>query len=568
MVAGARTFSLEETFLSPQILNPPPTRHALLAFLLTLAAVLHIGTAGWGDLYDGAEGRIAGAAREMVATGNWLVPTNDGAPLLNTPPLAEWLVALSYKAFGVTPTAARVPIALAMIGTVALTFLIGERLAGYWRGFAAGLILLCSAGGFLAGRTVAPDAICAFFVSASIYCAIRGYQDQKFRRLWFALFWFSAGFATLTKGLAVLLLLGGIVLLLAIRFREARLRFRPLFNWANLLLFALLVAPWFVWMEKQFPGFFSRFVGWADVAPALPRSRFLFLHFASWFPAIFLILPGLFFAPRKILRPDETAFADRLPIFWLLVGLGAVTILGNERACSTVAFAPAFALFAACAWERTSRPYRVAGITLALVAGLGAAAIVYFRPGIFADLTDRRLSDAVLFSLRPLVQVGIASLLVLTVGAFFVVKQRGEIMLVLALAAMVPAGCCLIETRARFAPSFSLADVAKYLNPRLGRSGEVIYEGPLRTGSSLSFYLEKKFFLVNEPPGFFERDGESQRKYLDEHFLLEAWDRSDPLYLIIDEERVSHWRRLITSRVHIYHQVTTCGSRVVLSNQL
>ena len=34
MVAGARTFSLEETFLSPQILNPPPTRHALLAFLL------------------------------------------------------------------------------------------------------------------------------------------------------------------------------------------------------------------------------------------------------------------------------------------------------------------------------------------------------------------------------------------------------------------------------------------------------------------------------------------------------------------------------------------------------
>src|SRR5205085_8182858 len=37
MVAGARTFSLEETFLSAQILNPPPTRHALLAFLLALA---------------------------------------------------------------------------------------------------------------------------------------------------------------------------------------------------------------------------------------------------------------------------------------------------------------------------------------------------------------------------------------------------------------------------------------------------------------------------------------------------------------------------------------------------
>src|SRR3954470_21583860 len=131
MVASARTFSLEETFLSPQILDPPPTRHALLAFLLTLAAVLHIGTAGWGDLYDGIEGEIAGGAREMLASGNWLAPTNDGAPLLAIPPLTYWLVAGSFEAFGVTATAARLPIALAMIGAVALTFLIGERLAGY-----------------------------------------------------------------------------------------------------------------------------------------------------------------------------------------------------------------------------------------------------------------------------------------------------------------------------------------------------------------------------------------------------------------------------------------------------
>jgi 4-amino-4-deoxy-L-arabinose transferase-like glycosyltransferase len=567
MVAGARTFSLEETFLSPQILNPPPTRHALLAFLLTLAAVLHIGTAGWGDLFDRAEGQFAGGAREMAASGNWLVPTNDGTSLPATPPLTCWLVAVSYKAFGATATAARLPIALAMIGTVALTFLIGERIAGYWRGFAAGLILLCSVGGFLAGRTVAPDAVTAFFICGSIYCVVRGYQHQKFRRVWFAAFWFSAGFATLTKGLGALLLLAGVLLLLAIPFREARLRFRPLFNWRNLFLFALIAGPWFLFMEKQFPGFFFRFVSWSDVAPGVPRWRFLVLHFAWWFPAIFLILPGLLSAPRKIVRPDEAAFPDWLPLSWLFVGLVTATVLGNERACSTTAFAPAFALFAACAWERTSRPLRIAGITLALVVGLGAAAMIYFRPGTLAALTDHAVNP-VSFSLAPLAQIVIASLLIFTIGAFFVVQQRGEITLVLALAAMVPIGCCLIEARARVAPFFSLADAAQYLNPRLGRNGEVIYEGSLRSGSSLSFYLEKKFFLINQAPGPFERDPASQRKYLDEHFLLDAWDRSDPLYLIIDEERVAYWRQLITSRVHIYHQVGTCGSRVVLSNQL
>ena len=63
-------------------------------------------------------------------------------------------------------------------------------------------------------------------------------------------------------------------------------------------------------------------------------------------------------------------------------------------------------------------------------------------------------------------------------------------------------------------------------------------------------------------------DAESQAKYLDEQRVLDAWERSSPVYLIIDERRVAYWRKSITERVHIFHQVTTCGSRVILSNQL
>jgi hypothetical protein len=204
------------------------------------------------------------------------------------------------------------------------------------------------------------------------------------------------------------------------------------------------------------------------------------------------------------------------------------------------------------------------GIGLFLAAGLAIAGIICFRPAVLGMPTHAEIA----LSLHPLAQFAIVSFVICATGAFIAIRQRGEITLVLALAAMVPAGCCLVEGRARVASFFSLAEAAKYLNPRLGRSGEVIFEGSLRNGNSLSFYLEKKFFFVGQPPGFFERDDDAQRKYLDEHFLLEAWDRSDPLYLIIDEKRVAHWRQLITDRVHIYHQVTTCGSRVILSNQL
>jgi hypothetical protein len=204
----------------------------------------------------------------------------------------------------------------------------------------------------------------------------------------------------------------------------------------------------------------------------------------------------------------------------------------------------------------------------ALVVGLGIAATTYFRPELTGLFPGSVLNDAESLSLRPLILVATASILGSAVAALILLRQRGEITLVLALATMVPIGWCLIEGRARLAPSFSLADAARYLNPHLGRSGEVVYEGSIESGNSLAFYLEKKFFLVNQSPRLLEKDAASQNKYLDEHFLLEAWDRSDPIYLIIAEDRVPHWRQLITDRVHIYHQVGTCGSRVVLSNQM
>jgi 4-amino-4-deoxy-L-arabinose transferase-like glycosyltransferase len=564
MVAGARTYSLEETFLAPHILDPPPTRHALLAFLLALAAVLHIGTAAWGDLYDGVEGQVAGAAREMVGSGQWLVPANNGVPLVKATPLAYWAVAASYKIFGLNATAARLPIALAMIGSVALTFLIGERLAGYWRGFAAGLIYLCSAGAFLLGRLVAPENIFCFFVTAAIYCALCGYQRQKFRRIWFAGFWLSAALATLTTGLEALLVLGAILLPLSFLFREARLRFKALLHWTNLLLFVAIVAPWMIWASNHVPGFAAPFFSFADGEPALTRGRFLLLHLAWWFPALFLVLPGLIFAPRKIFRPNELTFSELLPVCWVTVVILAALLVGERRAASSAATLPGFALFAACAWERTSRPLRAAGVALGVVIGLTVMAAAYFRPAIIESVLDRSLSGAVWNSLRPLTQIAVGALLVSAIAALLFIQQRGEVMLVLALAGMLPVGFCLIESGSRATPFLSLANAAQYLNPRLGRTGEVVYEGSLSSGSSLSFYLEKKFFLLNQRPGLPNQSG----KYIDEHFLLEAWDRSDPIYLIIDEERVSYWRRLITQRVHIYHQVTTCGRRVVLSNQL
>jgi 4-amino-4-deoxy-L-arabinose transferase-like glycosyltransferase len=568
MVAGARTFELEDTFLEPQILDPPPTRHALLAFLLVLAAVLHIGTAGWGDLYDGVEGRLAGGAREMLESKQWLVPTNNGVPQLETPPLAYWALALSYKIFGITATAARIPNALAMVASVALTFLIGERLAGYWRGFAAGLIHLCSGSAFLLGRMVTPDSFFALFITGAIYCLVCGYQHRRFRWAWFAGFWFCAAFACLTKGPGALLHLAGICLLLSVFFREARMRFRPLLHWSYLLPFVLVTAPWFIWAQNYLPGFFSNWLHWAQESD-LSRWQFLLLHLTWWFPALFLILPALVFAPRKIIRPNEFTFAEALPVCWLGIAILPIFLLGDLHSSTTMSAGPAFALLAACAWERTSRPFRIAGLMFVVLAGVAIAAIVWSTPGVLNSMMGSAVPDAAWPSLRSMSQMAILALLAFSLPAlFFAIKQREEIALFLILSSMVPIGFCLAESVARAASLFSMAEAAQLLNSRLGPQGQVLFEGPLQNASSLSFYLNKKFFLVNQVPSSFEQDAASQQKYLDEHFVLEAWEGANPIYLIIEQDRVAHWRRLIIDRVHIYRQVTTCGTRVVLSNEL
>src|SRR4051812_15101263 len=187
MVAGVRTFSIQETLVAePPALKPPPTRHALFVIAIGLACVLHVATAGWGDLYNETDGQYAGAAREMLKAHEWLIPTNNGIPRLQKPLLLYWLIILSYKALGVTEVAARMPEALATIATVALTFLIGERLSGFWRGFLASLISLSCAGIFIFTRIVMPEPVFAALIAGAIYCGLRGYENRRHRQRWFA----------------------------------------------------------------------------------------------------------------------------------------------------------------------------------------------------------------------------------------------------------------------------------------------------------------------------------------------------------------------------------------------
>ena len=98
------------------------------------------------DIWD--EAVYANNAMEMCKTGNILVYQVNGTVNNHNskPPLVIWLEALSFKIFGYTETAFRLPTFLALTGVIALFFVLAKRLNNIYVGIIASLCLITCRG--------------------------------------------------------------------------------------------------------------------------------------------------------------------------------------------------------------------------------------------------------------------------------------------------------------------------------------------------------------------------------------------------------------------------------------
>lgn len=192
----------------------------------------------------GEESRWATVAQEMIATGDWIVPRQQGEPFLSRPPLGNWLIALTSMARGqCDPIAIRLPTLSAVLLTTLLIYAFGRSYMNRVGALTAALAF-CTMGEVLQmGRIAETDLVFTSLLSSAVILWLWGE-----RRGWPPWIPWCAGYslaalAALAKGpQAPVYFAGTIGIYCAIR-RDWRLLVSK-WHAVGILAFTAIVAAW------------------------------------------------------------------------------------------------------------------------------------------------------------------------------------------------------------------------------------------------------------------------------------------------------------------------------------
>ena len=168
--------------------------------------------AGYGlrDPWPADEPRFASLARDMVHSGNWLIPRVGGDLYQDKPPVFFWLLAASYWLFGSVRASFLLPSLLASLGVLLLVYDLGRRLHGREAGLLAALTLGCSLQFVITMRGAQIDGTLLLLSTLSLYGLCRHLLLGPHWR-WYFVGGVAAGVGVITKGVGFLPLLAILV---------------------------------------------------------------------------------------------------------------------------------------------------------------------------------------------------------------------------------------------------------------------------------------------------------------------------------------------------------------------
>lgn len=188
-----------------------------LVYLLLVAALVLAAGIGLRDPWPADEPRFALIARDMVDSGNWLIPLVGGVVYPDKPPLFFWIVAVFYSLTDSLKVAFLLPGFVAGLVTLWLTADLGRRLWGTTAGLWSAAALLATVQFPLQMKSGQIDGLLCLWTTLGLYGMCRHLllgPDWP----WYTLAGVAAGLGVMTKGV------GFLPYLVLIPFGLARLR--------------------------------------------------------------------------------------------------------------------------------------------------------------------------------------------------------------------------------------------------------------------------------------------------------------------------------------------------------
>ncbi|WP_333840618.1 ArnT family glycosyltransferase [Pelomicrobium sp.] len=325
---------------------------AAVAFVLALWLLPLFVTLEFRPILPVDETRVVSVAWEMWNRGDFLVPSLNGVPYADKPPLLFWIIHLGWALTGVNAWWPRLVPALFALACLYLTHRLGRRLwpqmpeaAGaatlvllgttFWSAFSTGLVY---------------DTTLSFFVLCGALGLLHAWQGRRWQG--FALFGVSAGLGILAKGPVALLHLGLPALTAPWWMQENR---PPWSRWylglaAATLLGLVLAAAWALPAARAGGEAYAQQILWHQTADRMVSA---FAHrrpFWWYLPLLPLLLfpwiawPPLWRSLRSLIVSPDSGI--RLTLIWSGLGLVAFSLLSGKQAHYLLPLLPPFALLA------------------------------------------------------------------------------------------------------------------------------------------------------------------------------------------------------------------------------
>lgn len=226
--------------------------------LLYGGTLLSVNLGGLGRALTYHEVLFAQPAREMLSSGDWVVPRILGVPDTHKPPLTSWILAGTISILGESDWAVRVPSVLAALMTAVWLAALAARWFGDLQGCVTGLIHVTMYYVLQFGRLAESDVFLVLWVALAMGVFMLGNLDcpygRRAERGLPLLFYFACGLAFMTKGLIGLAFIGLGCGLYALWQRERDI-WRFLFDPVGLLLFLVCLSAWPVAAYLVHPGY-------------------------------------------------------------------------------------------------------------------------------------------------------------------------------------------------------------------------------------------------------------------------------------------------------------------------